>query len=63
MLILGSGFLAWVAFHTMRLNGFIYQVDVLGSNNLELWGDRLLMATTESYDVVVDVSGKYGVHT
>ena len=63
MLILGSGFLAWVAFHTMRLNGFIYQVDVLGSNNLELWGDRLLMATTESYDVVVDVSGKYGLGT
>ena len=63
MLILGSGFLAWVAFHTMRLNGFIYQVDVLGSNNEELWGDRLLAATTESYDVVVDVSGKYGLGT
>jgi D-arabinose 1-dehydrogenase-like Zn-dependent alcohol dehydrogenase len=59
MLILGSGFLAWVAYHTMRLNGFIYQIDVLGSNNLELWGDRLLLGTSESYDVVVDVSGKY----
>lgn len=35
MLILGSGFLAWVAYHTMRLNGFIYQVDVLGSNNTD----------------------------
>jgi len=59
MLILGSGFLAWVAYHTMRLNGYIYQVDVLGSNNLELWGDRLLLGTSESYDVIVDVSGKY----
>lgn len=59
MLILGSGFLAWVAYHTMRLNGYIYQVDVLGSNNLELWSDRLLLGTSESYDVVVDVSGKY----
>jgi D-arabinose 1-dehydrogenase-like Zn-dependent alcohol dehydrogenase len=59
MLILGSGFLAWVAYHTMRLNGFIYQVDVLGSNNLELWGDRLLLGTSDSYDVVIDVSGKY----
>jgi threonine dehydrogenase-like Zn-dependent dehydrogenase len=59
MLILGSGFLAWVAYHTMRLNGFIYQIDVLGSNNLDLWGDQLLLGTTESYDVVVDVSGKY----
>jgi len=59
MLILGSGFLAWVAYHTMRLNGYIFQVDVLGSNNLELWGDRLLLGTSESYDVVIDVSGKY----
>ena len=63
MLILGSGFLAWVAYHTMRLNGYIYQVDVLGSNNLELWKDRLLLGTTESYDVVIDVSGKYQLGT
>jgi D-arabinose 1-dehydrogenase-like Zn-dependent alcohol dehydrogenase len=63
MLILGSGFLAWVAYHTMRLNGYIYQVDVLGSNNQELWKDRLLLGTTESYDVVVDVSGKYQLGT
>lgn len=59
MLIIGSGFLAWVAYHTMRLNGFIYHVDVLGSSNQELWGDKLLMATAESYDVVVDLTGKY----
>ena len=63
MLILGSGFLAWVAFHTMRLNGYVFQVDVLGSNNTELWKDRLLMGTTESYDVVIDVSGKYELGT
>ena len=59
MIILGSGFLAWVAYHTMRLNGFIFQVDVLGSSNLDLWKDKLLLGTTESYDVVVDISGKY----
>ena len=63
MLILGSGFLAWVAYHTMRLNGFIYQVDVLGSNNLELWGDKLLLGTSDSYDVVIDLSGKYSLGT
>jgi threonine dehydrogenase-like Zn-dependent dehydrogenase len=63
MLILGSGFLAWVAYHTMRLNGFIYQVDVLGSSNLELWGDKLLLGTSESYDVVIDLSGKYELGT
>lgn len=59
MLILGSGFLSWVAYHTMRLNGYHYEVDVLGSNNIDLWGDKLLLGTSESYDVVVDISGKY----
>jgi hypothetical protein len=63
MLIIGSGFLAWVAYHTMRLNGYIYHVDVLGSNNQELWGDKLLLGTSESYDVVVDLTGKYELGT
>jgi len=59
MLIIGSGFLAWVAYHTMRINGYIFHVDVLGSNNQDLWGDKLLLGTSESYDVVVDLTGKY----
>jgi D-arabinose 1-dehydrogenase-like Zn-dependent alcohol dehydrogenase len=59
MLIIGSGFLAWVAYHTMRLNGFIYHVDVLGHSNKELWGDKLISSTIENYDVVVDLSGNY----
>ena len=63
MLIIGSGFLAWVAYHTMRLNGYIYHVDVLGSSNQELWNDKLLLGTSESYDVVVDLSGKYELGT
>jgi threonine dehydrogenase-like Zn-dependent dehydrogenase len=63
MLIIGSGFLAWVAYHTMRLNGFIYHIDVLGSSNQELWGDKLLLGTSESYDVVIDLSGKYELGT
>ena len=63
MLIIGSGFLAWVAYHTMRLNGYIFHVDVLGSNNQELWGDKLLLGTSESYDVVVDLTGKYELGT
>jgi hypothetical protein len=32
---------------------------VLGSNNQDLWGDKLLLGTSESYDVVVDLTGKY----
>ena len=59
MLILGSGFLAWVAYHTVRLDGYNYQIDILGSNNIDLWGNQLLSNTDESYDVVIDVSGKY----
>jgi len=63
MLIIGSGFLAWVAYHAMRLNGYIYHVDVLGSSNQDLWGDKLLLGTSESYDVVVDLTGKYELGT
>lgn len=63
MLIIGSGFLAWVAYHTMRLNGFIYHIDVLGTSNLDLWKDKLLVGTSESYDVVIDLSGKYELGT
>ena len=63
MLIIGSGFLAWVAYHTMRLNGYIYHVDVLGRSNKELWGNKLLSSTIENYDVVVDLSGNYELGT
>ena len=59
MLIIGSGFLAWVAYHAMRLNGYIFHVDVLGHSNKDLWGDKLLSSTIENYDVVVDLSGNY----
>jgi len=64
VLILGSGFLAWVAFH--RLNTYstgtkIKQIDVLGSSNIELWSDKLLVGTSESYDVVIDLGGKYSL--
>jgi D-arabinose 1-dehydrogenase-like Zn-dependent alcohol dehydrogenase len=61
MLILGSGFLAWVAYHTMRLNGYFYQVDVVGSSNRDLWGDILQPNTEANYDVVIDLSSKTDV--
>jgi D-arabinose 1-dehydrogenase-like Zn-dependent alcohol dehydrogenase len=61
LLILGSGFLAWVAYNTILLNHIDFNIDVIGSSNTELWGDKLLVATTESYDVVVDLSGKYEI--
>jgi D-arabinose 1-dehydrogenase-like Zn-dependent alcohol dehydrogenase len=61
MLILGSGFLAWVAFHTMRLNGYFYQIDVVGSSNKDLWEDKLQADTEANYDVVIDLSSKLDV--
>jgi hypothetical protein len=47
----------------MRLNGYIYQVDVVGSSNKELWGDVLQPATSANYDVVIDLSSKLDVFT
>jgi threonine dehydrogenase-like Zn-dependent dehydrogenase len=61
MLILGSGFLAWVAYHSMRLNGYFYQIDVVGSSNKDLWGDKLQADTEANYDVVIDLSSKLDV--
>ena len=63
ILILGSGFLAWVAYHTLTKFKHCENVDVLGSSNVDLWGDILLLGTTDSYDVVIDLSGKYALGT
>jgi len=63
LLILGSGFLAWVAYNTLVLDNYNFNIDVLGSNNQELWGDRLMLGTSESYDVIIDLSGKYELGT
>ena len=59
ILIIGSGFLAWVAYHTLTKFKHCENVDVLGSSNVDVWKDKLLSVTSESYDVVIDLSGKY----
>jgi D-arabinose 1-dehydrogenase-like Zn-dependent alcohol dehydrogenase len=61
ILIIGSGFLAWVAYHTLTKFKHCENVDVVGSSNVDLWGDKLLLGTSESYDVVIDLSGKYAL--
>jgi D-arabinose 1-dehydrogenase-like Zn-dependent alcohol dehydrogenase len=63
LLIIGSGFLAYVAYQVLQINAMDFKIDVLGSHNSELWGDKLLVATTESYDVVIDLSGKFELGT
>ena len=62
-LILGSGFLAWVVFNNLRHHFLNMEVEALGSNNIDLWGDALLLGTADSYDIVVDLSGKYKLGT
>ena len=59
ILIIGSGFLAYVAYQVLQINALDSDIDVIGSHNLELWGDKLLSSTSESYDVVIDLSGKF----
>ena len=61
LLILGSGFLAWVAYHTVRLNRFDFDITVVGSNNKELWGDILSDSYKGTFDVVIDLSNKTDV--
>ena len=57
LLIVGSGFLSWVAYNVLKINHLEFEIDVLGSHNLDLWGDMLLMGTTDTYDVVIDLGG------
>jgi D-arabinose 1-dehydrogenase-like Zn-dependent alcohol dehydrogenase len=58
LLILGSGFLAWVAFHTIRILELSFSVDVVGNSNKELWNSitKLHREPQKSYDVVIDLS-------
>jgi threonine dehydrogenase-like Zn-dependent dehydrogenase len=63
LLILGSGFLAWVAYHDLIWNGWNFDIDVVGSANQDLWGDKLQKDYSGKYDVVIDLSGKDDVLT
>ena len=56
ILILGSGFLAWVAYHTIQTLGTGLEIDVVGRNNTEIWGDILQAAPTGTYDIIIDLS-------
>ena len=62
-LILGSGFLAWTVFNSLHHHFNNLQVEALGSNNIDLWRNKLLLGTSDRYDIVVDLSGKYGLGT
>lgn len=61
LLILGSGFLAWVAYHTLFLNHLDFEVTVVGNSNKDLWQDRLTQDHTGRFDVVIDLSSRMDV--
>ncbi len=56
LLILGTGFLAYVAYKTLQLHDVNYTIDVVGRSNIDLWakeGVTLLDTPGQGYDVVI----------
>ena len=62
-IILGSGFLAWVVYHNLRMHFPKMSIDVIGTSNSDLWNNKLLVGASDSYDNVIDLSGKYELGT
>jgi len=61
-LILGSGFLAWIAYNSLERFGLTFEtVDVVGSYNKHLWGDTLKQSYSGAYDVVIDLSSRTNI--
>jgi len=60
VLILGSGFLAWVIYNAMYADATLdfKDVDVVGSSNRDLWADKLKSEPDGEYNVVFDLSGR-----
>ena len=57
VLILGSGFLSWVAYNTLKLEQFGNAIDVVGRSNKDIWGDVLLESIPDKqYEIVIDLS-------
>lgn len=55
--LLGSGFLAWVAYNTLLYRGYaLDEIDVIGSSNKDIWGQRLKDKAQGTYDIVIDLS-------
>lgn len=61
LLILGSGFLAWVAYNVLKIQKIKFDIDVVGSNNKEVWGDILKSDYSGTYDVIIDLSGRTNI--
>lgn len=56
-LIIGTGFLAWVAYNYLKYCEYKFKIDVIGSSNKDLWGSviELQSEPSGSYDIVLDL--------
>jgi D-arabinose 1-dehydrogenase-like Zn-dependent alcohol dehydrogenase len=58
-LIIGSGFLAWVAYHTIKLEYIKFNtLEVWGNSNRDLWAKENVLVSEPSldqYDVIIDI--------
>lgn len=58
-LIIGSGFLAWVAYNTLKLEYIKFEtLEVWGNSNKELWNNEGVLVSEpslEQYDVIIDI--------
>ena len=55
--ILGSGFLAQVAYRTLEIQGYDFEIDVIGNHNHDVW-PNLKQELTGVYDVIIDLSSR-----
>ena len=56
LLIIGSGFLAWIAYHSILLKQLDFDITVIGRSNTALWKDKLSDSATGDYDVIIDLN-------
>ena len=61
LLILGSGFLAWVAYNYIKYENLAFDITVVGNSNRDVWGNVLQSAPQGKYDVVIDLSSSTAV--
>jgi D-arabinose 1-dehydrogenase-like Zn-dependent alcohol dehydrogenase len=53
--IIGSGFLSYVVYQYLIMN-YSFDIDVIGSSNEKIWGDKLKKQIDSQYDIVIDLN-------
>jgi len=56
LLIIGSGFLSWVAYNTLKKIKLDFDISVVGTHNLDIWPSNVIKSQIEgSYNVIIDL--------